>query len=304
MYSQYIRKYRVIVVDAQGTALDLSELRCKFVIEKAVDEKPNYSEITIYNLSAATQSSIIANGKKVILEAGYRDGAYGLIFSGEIIQPLARKEDGVTTSLTLICQDGDAFLNDAFTASTISSGATYADLIQIMIKSGEDVDVGALSPGLSPTSLVRGKVLFGKAADYLNQLSKSNDAQFYVEDGAVNIVKAEDYDSSTAVELNPMTGLIGIPEQTDDGVNATCLLNPRVKLNTLIYINASLVAAKQFAQGETSYKGPTADGVYRVIKMQIEGDTRGNEWYMQLEAITQSGAKPVGLTGDADNPWR
>jgi hypothetical protein len=47
----YLRRYRVIV-----GGVDASKLRCTFYIEKNIAETPNYSEVTVYNLSPETEN--------------------------------------------------------------------------------------------------------------------------------------------------------------------------------------------------------------------------------------------------------
>ena len=64
--TQWDRRYRVLVHSrAGGRALDVSQLRCKFEIYKNLDEEPNYSVVTIYNLSGASEKSIVENGTSV-----------------------------------------------------------------------------------------------------------------------------------------------------------------------------------------------------------------------------------------------
>ena len=288
-------------VDTWGNALDVSDLRCVFVCEKSLNDTPNYSQITIYNMNQQTISSIKA-GDRVVLEAGYEGGNYGMIFTGDIVQPMVHRESSTDIVLTLIVQDGDVYLNSAFTAKTLSKASTQGDVITACLNG--DVDRGAITGTLSAAKMVRGKVLFGKSAKYLRKVAANSKGQFYIEDGKVNIVAATDYDSNQAVELNPMTGLIGMPEQTDDGVKCQCLMNPSIKLNTLIYINAKLVTQKQVAEGETKYTAVNADGVYRVVKLTTEGDTHGDQWYMTIEAIAQPGTKPSGMSSGVSNPWR
>ena len=290
-------------VDVDINALDLSNLRCVFQCEKSVTDTPNYSQITVYNLSQENISSISA-GDKVILEAGYEGGNYGMIFTGQIIQPLAYRENSTDIALTLIVQDGDEYLNSAFTAQTLSKSSTQADVIRACTSGRTDVTSGIITSQLSKSKLVRGKVLFGKSANYLKKVATGSKSQMYIEDGIINIVSATDYASNQAVELNPMTGLIGMPEQTDDGVQGQCLINPSIKLNTLIYINSKLVTQKQVEEGETKYTAVNADGIYRIVKLSIEGDTHGDQWYQTFEAITQSGAKPAGMSSGVTNPWR
>ncbi|MBQ3476973.1 MAG: SH3 domain-containing protein [Clostridia bacterium] len=288
-------------VDTWGNALDVSDLRCVFLCEKSLNDTPNYSQITIYNMNQQTISSIKA-GDRVVLEAGYEGGNYGMIFTGDIVQPMVHRESSTDIALTLIVQDGDVYLNSAFTAKTLSKASTQGDVITACMT--EDVARGAITGDLPKTKMVRGKVLFGKSAKYLRKVAANSNGQFYIEDGKVNIVAAKDYSSSQAVELNPMTGLIGMPEQTDDGVKGQCLINPSIKLNTLIYINSKLVTPKQVAEGETKYTAVNADGVYRIVKLTVEGDTHGDSWYMTFEAITQSGKKPAGMSSGETNPWR
>lgn len=302
-YSQFKRKYRLIVNRKSGGGIDVSALRCLFSCEKAMTATPNFSQITIYNLNQDTISSIQA-GDTVVLEAGYEGGNFGMIFTGQIVQPYTQKEGGTDIALVLLVQDGDEYLNSAFTAETVGKNATQADIVKICTRQG--ASTGLITEELPKTRLARGKVLFGKSAAYVKKIAMRSKGQFYVEDGKVNIVAASDYDESTAVELNPSTGLIGIPSQTDDGVSGQCLINPSIKLNTLLYINSSLVTSKKVSTTDVSAttKAVNADGVYRVVKLTYEGDTRGDAWYCTFEAVTQAGAKIAGQSKDVSNPWR
>lgn len=289
----------ISVVDK--TTIDLSNLRCQFYCEKSTTDTPNYSQITVYNPSQATISAVKA-GDTVVLEAGYENGNYGMIFTGQIVQPMTNKEGGTDVALTLIVQDGDVYLNSTFTVKTVGKASTQADIVKACMSN--DISSGIINKKLSSAKLPRGRVLFGKSADYLRKIARGNQSQMYVEDGIIHIVAASDYDSKTAVELNPQTGLIGMPSQTDDGVSGQCLINPSIKLNTLIYINQRLITQQQVAEGETSYNKINADGVYRIVKLVYEGDTHGDTWYCTFDAISQTGTKPTGLKSGETNPWR
>lgn len=287
--------------ESEGNTLDISALRCAFYCEKSTTDTPNYSQITVYNPSHSTISSV-KPGDTVILEAGYENGNYGMIFTGEVVQPLIQKDGGTDIALILIVQDGDAYLNSAFVIKTIGKSATQADVVAAC--TDNSVAQGAIPKLLLQVRLPRSRVLFAKAAEIIRRIACGNQSQMYVEDGTLHIVAASDYDESTAVELNPSTGLIGMPNQTDDGVSGQCLINPSIKLNTLIYINQRLVQQKQVAEGETTVTDVNADGVYRIVKLVYEGDTHGDTWYCTFEAIAQTGMKPTGLQDGATNPWR
>ncbi len=299
-YEQFLRAYRLLIVPKSGgDGIDVSALRIVFYVEKSTTETPNYSQIIVYNLAQSTIAGIKA-GDKVILEAGYEKGNIGMIFSGEIVQPYVSREGGVDIALHLICQDADEYLTSAFTAKTLAKGSRLTDAVSAC---SEGLDQNIVSRKLGEKTYIRGKVLFGKSAAQMRVLAKTVKAQFFVNDGMINITAAEDYDGSTAVELNPMTGLVGTPNQTDDGVSAKCLLNPSLKLNGLIHIDANLVSARQ-ASASQPVTDVNADGIYRIVKMVYEGDSRGQSWYCTFDAVTQSGAKPDGLVQGQENPWR
>ena len=283
----YGRRYRVIV-----GGFNVSRLRCKFYIEKNMAETPNFSEIVIYNLSAATENQIVETGSRIVLEAGYEGSQYGLIFDGDIVQPLRDKEDGTTYKLTLVSQDGDKFLNNGFVNNSFRAGQTPRTIAEQLCGTATNpVELAFISDNLENKKLTRGKVVFGLARDYLHQIARTEQAAFYCNDGKVNIIKAPDPPSGQIVSLSPQTGLIGAAEMTDEGIKAVCLLNPLLNLNSFVHVDNSHVRQAK-AQRDSQPKQMDYDGVYRIIKLAHEGDTRGGTWYTEFTAITQSGQVP------------
>ena len=53
---------------------------------------------------------------------------------------------------------------------------------------------------------------------------------------------------------------------------------------------------------EVSFFGPFY-GQYRIIKLTHSGDTRGNTWYSEFEAISQAGYLPGMIGTSAAQPW-
>lgn len=285
------RRYRVIV-GTNCSGLDVSQLRCTFNIEKSMAETANYSEITIYNLSPQTENTIIKTGHRVILEAGYEGSQYGLIFDGDIVQPLRDKEDGTTYRLTLVSQDGDKFLNGGIINSSYRAGQTPRTIAsEVTSKATNSIELASISENLEDKKLARGKVVFGLARDYLHQIANTEQAAFYVNDGKVNIIKATDLPTGRVIDLSPTTGLVGTPEQTEDGIKAKCLLNPLLNLNSFVHIDNSFIRLQK-ASRDSQLKQLDYDGVYRIIKLIHTGDTRGNTWYTEFVGVTQTGTVP------------
>ncbi len=289
------RKYRVIAAEKGTSGIEVTGLRCVFQIEKSMSSEANKSVIQIYNLSSATQNSILASCKRIIIEAGYENSPqYGLIFDGDVTKALKRGS-GVDKITELVAQDGDLFLNSGFVNVSYSAGQTTQSVLSKMAGVGDsEIVVGNISNSLKNTQLARGKVMFGQAKDYVRMLAKTEGALFFVNDRKINLVKPADLPEGEIIDLSPSSGLIDTPEQTDDGVNAKCLLNPLLNVNKLVHIKNDYVQESS----DTSSTG-LSTGVYKIIKLKHTGDTNGNDWYTEFEGVAQPGTVP--LTGESYN---
>lgn len=290
----YGRKYRVIVSDDSGDkALDVSELKIVFSCEKVMAPQPQYAEATIYNLSVETENKLIKEGYRIVIEAGYDSDQYGLIFDGNVLQVLRSKENGTDYTLTLIAADGDLPLNYSISAFSLLRGQNAREALQKGLATASiPTDLGYAANILSRNTLPRGKASFGLTRDLLLKLAQSVQGTTYIENGKINIITADDYPEGEIVSLDPNSGLIGVPEQTEAGIAIKCLLNPRIKVGSFLHVNNSLIRTSQVKQGQTFY-GLDKDGIYRVIKLTHKGDTRGQDWYTECDCITQSGVLPA-----------
>lgn len=297
----YGRRYRVIVANANGVALDVSNIRCTFNIQKTIMQQPPISEIVLYNLNADTENAIIEEGSRVVIEAGYEGEQYGLIFDGDIVQPIRDKQDATTYRLTLRAIDGDRFINYGFVGFSLIKGQTARTQVGALTSQAKyPSDLGYISKGLDATQLTRGKVYFGLAKDYLSQIAKSQNATYYYENGKVNLIQATDYPQDTIVDLSPSSGLINVPSQSQYGVSFTAMLNPKIKINSLVHIDNSLIRSQSFEQGQP-IRNLDQDGIYRVTSVTFVGDTRGTDWNIQCDTVSQAGLIPGNANGLSTN---
>lgn len=286
----YGRKYRVIIGLDGDDALDLSELRCRFEIKKTAFEEPNQSILTIYNLSPENENRIIQSGQNIIIEAGYNGSYYGKIYQGNIIQPLRSKENGVDYKLTLVSMDSDRFTTWGLVSVSLTAEQTMRDAITAAAtKAKYPVEVGSIAD--TRISYPRGKVMFGQASKYLNQIAKSMNCSYYTEDGYVNIISPEVLPPDEIFDLGPQNGLIGSPTQTEIGVTFECLLNPLITVNSFVRIENKKIENYRYSPG-TAIRDLDAQGIYRVITVTYKGDTRGEDWKCECEAIAQAGILP------------
>lgn len=299
---QWLRAYELIIGKSGGEGIKTGELRISFKVKKGDTESPNEAKIRVWNLSDNTLQRAKKEFDRVILQAGYQDN-YGLIYSGNIIGKRVIREGGVDTILELTCGDGDDAYINAVMNKTLKAGAQPKDVIQEVQGSfGEyDVQNGDI-PDLGGQSLPRGKVMFGMTRKYAREAAFTTDTSWSIQDGKMTMVKHDSYLPGEAVVLTASTGLIESPEQSNDGIKVKCLLNPKLRVNGRIKIdNESIQEAgvghkKHKKHKEDSDKPPAkldADGFYRILQIEYDGDSRGQDWYCDIVCVSidDSGSK-------------
>ena len=328
----YGRKCKILIANQNNDAWDVSQLRCIFKVEKSVFPNVNFAEVKIYNLNADTDLSIIKEGVRIVIEAGY-DGfiqtdtiqngesikvqspkQYGKIFEGELVQYLHDREDNIDYTLTLIAYDGDTLSNRSFIDFNVNKGMNHRQIInQIATQATSSADVGHISPDIGSKTLPRGKVFFGAPKGYLRDIARDNNANFWIDDGQIVIAKVTDIPPGQALVLSPTTGLIGVPHQTQEGIQYRCLLNPSITLRSMVKIDNSIVRlmklqASQSALGTVfALQSPLdADGQYTTAKVVHTGDTRANEWYTDVVGISHNGigVLPMLMSNPTQSPNR
>lgn len=299
--AQFGRKASLVVVE--GTkGLDLSNLRFRFKTTQQDVESPNTATIRVYNLKPETVKSIRGEYSRVVLQAGY-EGNYGVIFEGTIRQFRIGRENGTDTYLDILAADGDIPYNWSVCNKTLAKGWTQEQAIKeaadAMVKLGAQTgftDVNGLMGGTVPNP--RGKVMWGLAKAHLRASMATTHASWNIANGQINVVALDGYLPGAAVVLTSETGLIGRPEQTNEGIRVRCLLNPRIVVGKLVKIdnksvnqtvnqnpNAAPGPAFDRYQGVQLLASVTADGIYRVYVAEHDGDTRGQAWYSDLMVL-------------------
>jgi hypothetical protein len=298
MTRQYLRKCSLVVGDPSGKALDLSDLHVRFTVWQGTTQSPHQATVRVYNLSDATKVRVQQEFTQLQLQAGY-DGIFGQLLLGTLIQKRAGRENGVDTFLEMIAVDGDTAYNQSVINTTLAAGASPTDIQRSIVKALSDygVSMGG-APELPATQLPRGKVMFGMTRDHLRQHARATDTTWNFSAGQINFIPVNGYlgDPGQALVLTAQTGMIGLPTQALDGIIVRCLLNPNVKVGTLIKLdNASIQQARFSADYQAlNEKLPSLadDGIYKVLAASHVGDTRGNEWYTNIVCSSINGTQP------------
>lgn len=289
---QFLRTCTLVVSDSDGEGLDLSALRIKFSVKRSDDMSPNSADIRVYNLNSDTANDLYNKEyTKVVLQAGYLSN-FGVIFQGNIIQVIVGRESSTDTYVDILAGDGDQAYNYSIVNTTLAAGSSQMDQLAAATSAMKKHDVSAgYTSVIIPKVLPRAKVMYGNARDHIRSLADSNGFGWSIQNGKINFLKQTTYLPGEIVVLTSKTGVIGTPQQTNEGVNLTCLINPTIKVSGLVRLdNASINQLKLNLQipGSPSNAGAllNADGTYYVLVCEYEGDTRGIPWYCHLTTLS------------------
>lgn len=271
-------------------------LRMKFEVRADDEEFPNTAIIRVYNPSADTIKQI-EEFQSVQLEAGFQAN-YGQIFSGTIKQVRIGRENNVSRYVDIYAADGDIGYNFGTINTTLKAGATWSDMLAQAAQAIGASSVASSANGYLATGgiLPRGAVLWGMARDAIRDIAGNNGCRWSIQQNVITLIPNTGYLPGRAIVLNSQSGLIGMPEQTDNGIVARCLLNPLIRVGQAVQINNNLINQTTGRNGQPMtlqrasqpyyVANTSADGLYRVMVAEHAGDTRGNDWYTELTCLS------------------
>lgn len=317
----YDREIKLIAKNLQE-AIDLSQFEIKFRTEQSDFETPNNVWIRLYNLSDETARRLMGEYTDLTLGAGYvENGGQHTIFTGSIKQVRRGRETPTDTYVDIIAAEGDlaynfSVINDSLERDLTDPGTQIGGLVTGAGGNGVN---SYFAPGIVVTSprLSRGKVRYGLMRAYARDMARTLDATWSIQgvQGApgepikYQLVFSKQtnflYGADQAVVLTANTGLIGLPEQTENGIKVRCLLNPALRIGGAIKIDntsiqtAQLNLQKAYLPGQpgvpTRLPAIASDGLYKILVLEHTGHTRGNPWYSEIVclAINPSARVPV-----------
>lgn len=283
-------------------AIDVSELRCIFKTSYAVGTVAQLGTLVVYNMNAETEKEVITEGFQISVYGGYEQGQYGHIYTGDIIQVIRNRENGIDYRLEILAMRGSGPVDQNFSRATMAAQSLPRDQVNIVCRnSKEKLPVGAVSENLSQQPLPRGKVIFGTPGKYLRDIAIANNAHFGINDEGKVEMKCinDEIPEGMVLKLTPTTGLVGTPKYTDSGIQIKMLLDPRVKINTMVHIDNSIIQRQLISVTQTA-DGPKINGVnqktqfddsgdYEVFSVTHSMDTWGDEWTTDVVGVGRNG---------------
>lgn len=284
----------------EGEVFDFADFKCTFQIIRGDTQQPNTCDLQIYNLSDATAKKICSKEfSNVIVQGGYESN-YGLVFRGVIKQQRRGREDALNNYVSLTAADGDEIYNFATIAINVGANkdANYhlTQLIQAVKDAAvyQQITSQTTLPLLPTVKFVRGKVYVGMARDVLRKFCEAYDLTYSVQDGVLTFIPLTGYLPGEVPVISPSTGLLGVPEQTQNGIEFTSLMNPKIKVGQLIQLQSTDINQLRLGLDTQSIGNnlalqqqvkTEADGFYYVMSANHYGDTRGEDWHTDVVCL-------------------
>lgn len=322
------RKWSIVVQTQSGDQIeynvsdfDPNALRGSFDIQTYALTGLWTAKVTLWNLDQAQAQAAVNPGDEIQINAGYQNGDnYGLIWQGKIYQPIYNKVGGTDYTITFLCAAGIQDWYRNFCSTSYPGQTSQLQAIKQMISNSQSPDMPLVmsdddSQTLSSLQKPRGGVAFGPISKYFNLTAQAQTNWVTSFDGTNTQIGQLGGGSSGTPEIayapfnprqtSPTPGttnsLIGTPQQTQLGVNFRVLLDSRLKCkipSQLIGIDQSVI---QQLPAQIIGSGPNGlptvpfvlpinqSGQYFVAGVRHIGDTRSNEWYSDVTAISPQG---------------
>jgi hypothetical protein len=227
-----------------------------------------------------------------------------MVFKGLLKQIRRGRVNPTDGFLDIYAADYDAALNFGRVSGRLRAPVRPGDQLAAINGSFGAFGVGPSTDEMGGTFLPRDKLLYGMAADYASDLAQTQMADWSIQNGKLQFTPKTGYRAGDVVEVNQDTGMIGAPEQTEQGITVRTLLNPRFRVGNLIRLNAADIsetvikgfgfpkyASDPVLLPEINDPDLGGDGLYRVFVIEHKGDTRGMPWYTDLICLAAPGGQ-------------
>ena len=286
------------------------------------------ARIDLYNLKKDDAVAILAYGQGalVTLAAGYQEQSspFGIIFEGEIYEVIYERPDVYDSKVSLVCftglgeilqnycvLKGDPQMTQAALIAKMASGAkTPIKLDPNLSSTMSSIVPKGNIPGLN-TQMPRARAIFGDPMKTISRMVTASSLLSWYSPWGLGITPlSQDPNNQVTITYTSTTGILGVPQQTQNGVNFVVALDPRLRVSTnppmLVNIANSIIRRLQQAPNGyrailTTDAGIYSEGTYQVNGLQFRGDSRGNQWETEIVGLTTIGGK-VAMIDDSNTP--
>jgi hypothetical protein len=298
-----------------GLTWEPEPLRITFDVMQSITQVPWYADISVYNLNSTELQNLLLTATWVTLSAGFMTGPNitSVIWDGPVLQSIYTREAVVDQKITLHCIGGPSpLINDNIVTFSMGKGSTQAKLLARMAQETGQIPISTAQGNLGPmasqklnaTQYPRGNTIFARSSRIVAQVADSNflqnwhdGKQAYISEVGSNtvpppsLVYAPPYPPGSIPATQDLPAgttqsLIGTPQQWQQGVLFTVLLDPRLKVILPAQV-VQLVRLKTISQLTLTVGGDppsplSANLLFYVSQVRHVGDSRGNDWHTEV----------------------
>lgn len=252
-----IERFRDLYITANGT--------------KFANENQNECEIVIANLDKATRDYLVtatspfnksASPKKFFLSAGRESTGISQIYTGDISSVEVSQPPDIKVKWKTLTG------NDKKTKVTTVTHGASSTLSEISKQTSENLGL-KLNFQASDKNIANYSYS-GGSLDQVGDIGDMGSVDAFVDDDTLIVKDSTRAVSSEEIILSEETGLVGVPELTEQGIKVTYFLDNKTKLGGLIKL--------------TSILNPALNGEYIIYKLGFNVATREVPFYWIAEA--------------------
>lgn len=270
----YNRKATVEIGLRGGEGRLYENLRVQFEVEKGSTSTPNPAKVKIFNLNADSRAFVEKKDLICRLRVGYEPpgdiGFTEILAIGDVKKAFSeRKTPDWVTQFEI--GDGEKAINEAFVNKNYDAGIDLDTVVRDVAGSlGKPI---SLVKGLKNKVFKNGLSVSGAAQSLLDGFTEEGDVEWSIQDDEVQILPKTGATDDEIYVLTPETGLLGSPIKREEGIEVNTLLIPKLRPGRRIQ-----VISKDF------------NGVYRIRKVNFQGDNLEGPWNARTEAVEVNSA--------------
>jgi len=235
----------------------------------------SYADMAIYNLSQSTALKMLKRGAEFGFRGGYED-TIDYLFKGRITNIL-RERSGPDT-ITRILAKGGSQPKTQSVNTALGKNAKVTEIIRACATATgyaitmDDDDFANVPP------YARGYTSTGDPFVQLDALSRRHNFSYTIENDRIVVVGDGSFRGGAPIVVNELNGMEGIPEITENGVDVSLRLMPKLKIGGRVDIQSELAT---FNFGNMYFQDipeNAGTGVFNVHRLAHSGDSHGDKW--------------------------
>lgn len=250
------RQYRITVdpKDGQGEIIIELPFSCQFWVERNMLSSMNHMSLDIYNLGANTRNRIFQDKytkayRPIKFEIGY--DTLTTVFEGEMWESnSARNGANIITRIEALTGEFDT--SNTVTTKTLEAEIETSQIYKYLISDFPNLMVGNI--GRFNEVLHRPVALSGNTWELIKKYS---DNQCFIDNNEIHILNNDEVLDDAVLVIDASTGLIESPKRGEGNITLTTLLEPRVRVNSMVEVNSTIM--------------PTYNGQYKVLGINHQG---------------------------------